>query len=119
MVCGCAYVYGGSWRISWEDIKKMFKRRMVYNEDTDWLQLYFDRYNFGESQEKHLLVTQLINALIAEVVEKEQGFSAVMELMASGDMYKERASFFAALEKVTGINEKNFNKKVGDLMMKL
>ncbi len=120
MVCGCAYVYGGSWGISWTDIKKMFKSRMTYDENTDWLQLYFDHHNFGESMEKHLLVTQFVNALIiAEAVEKEQGFSAVMELLASGDMYKERERFFATLEKVTGINEQNFNEKVGALIMKL
>ncbi len=119
MVCGCAYVYGGSWRISWTDIKKMFKSRMAYDEHTDWLQLYFDRYNFGESQEKHLLVTQFINALIVERIEKEQGFSAVMKLLASGNMYKERDKFFTTLEKVTGINEKNFNKKVKNLILDL
>lgn len=119
MICGAAYIYGGSWRISWEGIKEMFKSRMTYDENTDWLQLYFDRYNFGESQERHLLVTQFINALIIEKLEGEQGFSAVMKLLASGSMYKEREQFFATLEKVTGINERNFNEKVASLIMML
>jgi len=116
MICGCAYVYGGSWGISWEDIQKMFKQRMSYDEKTDWLKLYFERYNFGESQAKHLLITQFINALILQKVEKEQGFPAVKELLSSGDMYKNRAHFFNILEKVAGINEKNFNEKAAKLI---
>ena len=116
MVCGCAYIYGGSWRISWHDIKLMFKTRMTYDKNTDWLKLYFERYNFGESQERHLLVTQFINALIIEKTEREQGFSAVMKLLSSGNMLKERENFFKILEEVTGINEKNFNKEVRKLI---
>jgi hypothetical protein len=116
MICGCAYVYAGSWGISWEDIQTMFKTRMKYDKKTDWLKLYFERYNFGESQAKHLLVPQFINALIIRKIEKEQGFPAVMELLSSGNMYKDRESFFRILEKVTGINAKNFNKEVRKLI---
>ena len=116
MVCGCAYIYCGSWRISWTDIQKMFKSRMTYDKKTDWLKLYFERYNFGESEERHLLVTQFVNALIIENVEKEQGFPAVMKLLSSGNIFNEREKFFKILEEVTGITEKNFNKKVGDLI---
>jgi hypothetical protein len=116
MICGCAYIYAGSWGISWEDIQKMFHTRMKYDKKTDWLKLYFDRYNFGESQEKHLLLTQYINALIIQKTEKEQGFEAVRELLASGNIFKNREHFFSVLEKVTGINEKNFNKEVWKLI---
>ena len=116
MICGCAYVYCGSWRISWTDIQKMFKTRMTFDKNTDWLKLYFDRYNFGESQERHLLVTQFVNALLIEKTEREQGFPAVMKLLSSGNIYKERETFFKILKEVTGINEKNFNKKVGKLI---
>jgi hypothetical protein len=116
MVCGCAYVYGGSWGYRWKEIREMFKARMKYDRKTDWLKLYFERYNFGESQAEHLLVTQFINALIIQKVEKEQGFPAVMELLSSGSMYDDRENFFRILEKVTGINEKNFNKEVWKLV---
>jgi len=113
MICGTAYVYGGSWGMSWNDIKKMFKERMIYDKKTDWLKLYFERYNFGKSQEEHLLITQFINALLVEKIEKEQGFSAVMKLLSSGNIYTERERFFRILEEVTGVNEANFNRKVG------
>ncbi|MDR1098825.1 MAG: hypothetical protein LBL57_11930, partial [Tannerella sp.] len=116
MVCGGAYVYGGSWEYSWEEIQKMFKARMKYDRKTDWLKLYFERYNFGESEENHLLITQFVNALIIQKVEKEQGFPAVMELLSSGNIYNDRGNFFRILEKVTGINEKNFNREVGKLI---
>jgi hypothetical protein len=116
MVCGCATIYAGSWGYSWEEIQEMFNTRMVYDKKTDWLKLYFDRYDFGENPKYPLQFTQFINALIIQKVEKEQGFAAVMELFASGNMYKDRENFFRILEKVTGINEKNFNKEVGKLI---
>ena len=116
MVCGSAYVYAGSWHISWVDIQKMFKERMDYDKNTDWLTLYFSNYNFGKSEEEHLLVTQFINALVVQKVEKERGFTLVKELLASGNMFKERDHFFKVLETITGINESNFNKKVGKLI---
>jgi hypothetical protein len=116
MICGCAYLYGGSWGISWEEIVKTFKTKMINNKHTDWLKLYDERYNFGESEEKHLLVTQFINALIIQKVEKEKGFAAVKELLSSGNFIKERGNFFKILEKITGINEKNFNKEVWKLI---
>ncbi|GHT17304.1 hypothetical protein FACS189429_1080 [Bacteroidia bacterium] len=78
--------------------------------------MYNERYNFGESQEKHLLVTQMINALIIRKVEKEKGFSAVMDLLGSGNFLKDKDNFFNILEKTTGINEKNFNKEVWKLI---
>ncbi|MBK5722858.1 hypothetical protein JGH11_18465, partial [Dysgonomonas sp. Marseille-P4677] len=118
MVCGCAYVYGGSWGISWDNIKKMFKEKMSSDKNADWQKLYFDRFNFGESQEKHLLVTQFINALIIEKVEKEQGFSAVLKLLSSGNMYKEKDKFFEILKAVTGIDETNFNSEISQLINK-
>ncbi len=116
MICGCAYIYCGSWLISWEDIQKRFKETVDYKNEKDWLKLYFERYNFGVNKERHLLVTQFVNALIIEKVEKEQGFSAVKKLLASGNMYKNRDEFFRILEEVTGINEQNFNKEVAKLI---
>ncbi len=116
MICACAYIYCGSWLISWQDIQKRFKETVDYKNEKDWLKLYFERYNFGVSKKRHLLVTQFVNALIIQKVEKEQGFSAVKKLLASGNMYKNRDEFFRILEEVTNINEKNFNKKVSKLI---
>lgn len=112
MICGCAYIYGGSWGISWEDIQQQFNHKMLNGVKHDWLSLYMERYNFGESMEKHLLITQYINAKIIEKVTKEQGYAAAMELLHSGDMRKHRKEFFEVLNRVTGINEQNFNEKI-------
>jgi hypothetical protein len=119
MVCGCAHIYAGSWGYNWEEIQEIFKTRMVYDKKTDWLKLYFERYDFGENLKYSFQITQFINALIIQKIEKEQGFPAVMELFASGNMYNDRENFFRILEKVTGINEKNFNKEVGKLIQAL
>lgn len=116
MVCGCAYIYGGSWGISYENILNMFKEKVSSNPNSDWLNLYIEAYNFGESQEKHLLVTQMINALIIKRTEKEKGFSSVIELLYSGNFKKDSDGFFRNLERVTGINKTNFNEKVWELI---
>lgn len=116
MICGCAYIYGGNWGMDWSDIKKTFKERMTYDKSTDWLTLYYERYNFGESKEKYLLTTQFINALIIEDIEKRKGFTEVLKLLASKNMYKDREAFFEILDNITGINEKNFNQEVGKIV---
>jgi hypothetical protein len=120
MVCGCAYIYGGTWsgdwKIDWAGIQKRFKETSFNDKKTDWLKLYFERYNFGESKERPILITQFINALIIQKVEKEQGYSAVMKLFSSGNMYQDKDHFFKILEEVIGINEKNFNEKIRKLI---
>lgn len=98
MICGCAYIYGGTWngtwRVNWSEIQKRFKETLFKDRNVDWLRLYFERYNFGESEDQPILVTQFINALIIQKVEKEKGYSNVMKLFASGNMYKNRDTFF-------------------------
>lgn len=116
MVCGTAYIYGGSWGISYSEILNKFKSKMLSDSKADWLNLYREGYNFGDSQEKHLLVTQLINSLIIQKVEKEKGFSAAIELMSSGNFRKNEEKFFTILEKNTGINKLNFNERVWALI---
>ena len=116
MVCGCAYIYGGSWGISWEEIKEMFKTKMLDNTKKDWLKLYIERYNFGESREKHLLVTQFINALIIEKVQNEKGDAGIIQLLNTGSFRRNKEQFFNNLDKITGINEDNFNEKVSALV---
>ena len=113
---GCAYLYGGSWGISWNQILKMFKEKVSSNPKSDWLSLYEQFYNFGESKEKHLIVGYVINALIVEKIEKEKDFPAVMELLSCGKYEKTNEKYFKALEKLTGINKTNFNDSVWKLI---
>ncbi|CAN1558499.1 hypothetical protein MCETHM1_02518 [Flavobacteriaceae bacterium] len=115
---GCAYLYGGSWGISWSQILKTFKDKVASNPKSDWLSLYDGFYNFGESKEKHLIVSYLINALIVEKIEKEKGFSAVKELLSCGKYEKGNENYFKVLEKLTGINKSNFNENVWNLIKK-
>lgn len=115
---GCAYLYGGSWGISWTQILKTFKEKVSSNPKIDWLLTYEDFYNFGESQEKHLLVPYVINALIVDKIEKEKGFTAVMEFLACGKFQKGNENYFKTLEKLTGINRANYNDNVWELIHK-
>lgn len=113
---GCAYIYGGSWGISWKQILNTFKEKVSSNKSIDWLATYEDFYDFGESKEKHLLVPYVINALIIEKLEKEKGFAAVMELLSCGKYQKGNENYYTALEKLTGINKSNFNERIWKLI---
>jgi hypothetical protein len=115
---GCAYLYGGSWGVSWSQILKTFKEKVASNPKSDWLNLYDGFYNFGESKEKHLIVSYLINALIVDKIEKEKGFTAVIELLNCGKYEKTNDNYFKVLEKLTGINKANFNESVWVLIKK-
>jgi hypothetical protein len=111
---GCAYLYGGSWGLSWKEIYKMFTERVSKNRQTNWLDMYL--YNFGDSQEKHLIVGYVINALIVQKLEKEKGFDAVVEFLKCGKYEKSNENYFATLNKLIGINKANFNTEVWKLI---
>lgn len=113
---GCAYLYGGSWGISWKEILATFKEKIASNPNSNWLTSYEDFYNFGESKEKHLLVAYVVNGLIVQKIENEKGFSGVMELLSCGKYEKGNENYFKALEKITGINKSNYNESVWKLI---
>lgn len=112
---GCAYLYGGSWGISWGVILKMFKR-MVVKPGADYLSFYESFYNFGESPQKHLIAGYVMNALIVQKLERDKGFSAVIEFLTCGKYEKSNNNYFTALERLTGINRTNFNQRIAELI---
>lgn len=109
-----AYLYGGSWGISWPEIFKRFKSYMGDNKD--WLTAFNDNKNFGTSQQYHLYVSYVINALIIQQLEKDKGFAAVIELISCGKKEASNENYFKALEKITGITKANFNDRLGKLV---
>jgi hypothetical protein len=113
---GCAYLYGGSWGISWQQVLKTFKEKLAANPQADWLTLYESFYNFSNNRQPPLMATYVINALIVQQLEKEKGFTAVKELLTCGKYEKGNANYFKTLEKLTGINKANFNDKVWALI---
>lgn len=114
----CAYIYGGSWGMSWKDIFTKFKAKVANNKEANWVELYEKNENFGESQAEHLLVGYVINALIIQKLEKEKGFAAVWELLNCGKYEKGNENYFKALEKITGITKQNYNEKIWELIQK-
>lgn len=113
---GCAYLYGGSWGISWKDIFKTFKLKVANDNQKNWLEMYGKFDNFGETRETHLMAEYVINALIVQKIEKEKGFQSVIEFVSCGKYNKENDKYFQALEKLSGINKTNFNQKVWELI---
>ncbi|XZF12732.1 hypothetical protein ACTHGU_13170 [Chitinophagaceae bacterium MMS25-I14] len=113
---GCAYLYGGSWGLSWQDILSQFKTKVASNPSADWLTLYESFHNFADSSKQPLMTGYVINALIVQKIEKEKGSAAVLELLRCGKYEKGNENYFKTLEKLTGINRANFNEKVWALV---
>ncbi|MCX6185668.1 MAG: hypothetical protein NTU43_01565 [Bacteroidetes bacterium] len=113
---GTAYLYGGSWGLSWKVILKRFKQYAAENKNADWLVLYNESKNYDEKAKFPLNVDFVINALIIQNLEKEKGFPAVMELLSCGKKEKDNENYFKDLERICGISKTDFNKKVWDLI---
>jgi hypothetical protein len=112
----CAFVYGGSWGMTWNEIFKIFKDKVANDKNADWVGFKEKPFNFGESQEKDLMVDHVINALIVKKLEKDKGFSAVWELLNCGKYEKGNENYYKSLEKLTGITKSNYNEKVWELI---
>lgn len=114
----CAYLYAGSWGMTWEDILKKFGKDVLTRKDNDWLHYKENQTNFGDSDAEHLMIDYVIDALIIKKLEEEKGFSAVWEFLNCGSYEKGNANYYKALEKLTGITKKNYNKEVRELLKK-
>lgn len=113
---GCAYLYGGSWGIRWKEIFSQFKIKIASNKDADWKNYNENQVNFGESQEKHLMVDYVVNALLIQKIEKEKGFAGVWEFLNCGKFEKGNENYYKSLQKLTGITKGNYNEKVWELI---
>ena len=115
---GCAYLYGGSWGMSWNTIFKRFMEKIANNKDADWTYYKENKTNFGESQSEHLMVDYVINALIIKKIETEIGFSGVWQLLNCGKYEKGNENYYNTLHQIIGISKKNYNKEVWKLVKK-
>lgn len=113
---GCAFLYAGSWGMSWPRIFGIFLDSLG-NGPQDWLKLYEANYIFySEGGRSELNAAYVMNALIVQQIEKEQGFAPVMKLLTSGPYKQDNIAYFAALEALTGIKRENFNEEMGRLI---
>jgi len=112
---GCAYLYGGSWGLSWKEIFKAFKEQIASNKNTNWIEIketpvYFKTKGFNNAAD------YIVNALLVEKIEKEKGFAGVWELLNVGPFEKGNEKYYATLEKLSGITKANYNAKVWELI---
>jgi hypothetical protein len=113
---GTAYLYGGSWGLSWKEILDRFRRYAANNPGGNWLELYNASKNFDPTGKYPLNVDFAINALIAQKLEREKGFPAVIELLSCGRKQKDNGNYFAALKKLLQVDQAGFNDFVNGLI---
>lgn len=114
----CAYLYGGSWGLTWEEIFDQFYKKVASNKKTDWAQLKEEPMNFGESRATHLMADYVVNALIVQQIENDKGFEGVWQLLNCGPFEAGNANYYTSLEALTGITKKGYNKAVWKLIEK-
>lgn len=112
---GCAYIYGGSWGLTWKEIFKSFKEQIASNKNANWADIketpvYFKTKEYSNSAD------YIVNALLVKKIEKEKGFAGVWELLNVGPFEKGNEKYYQALEKLTGITKANYNDKIWELI---
>jgi len=112
---GCAYIYGGSWGISWKEIFKKFKQEIANNKSTNWVEIKENPIYFKTKEFKNS-VDYIVNALIVQKIEKEKGFAGVWEFLNCGKQEKGNENYYKSLEKLTGITKVNYNEKIWELI---
>jgi hypothetical protein len=112
---GCAYLYGGSWGQSWKTILGQLEKYAADNPNADWLSLYTTTTILSGGN-RPVYIAYALNALIVQQIEREKGFSPVIQLVSCGKRQPGDDNYFAALEKVDGINKANFNAKMQGLV---
>jgi hypothetical protein len=110
----CAYLYGGSWGLTWEEIFRQFNVHM--GDNRDWLAAFDENRNFAQPNRNHLYVSYVITALLVKRIEKEKGFPAVLQFLTCGKYRKDNENYFQALDKIIGINRTNFNANIEKLV---
>jgi len=112
---GCAYLYGGDWSFTWNEVLAKFKKYAANNPNADWLKLYINNtaYEYGD---KPMIISYVLNALVVQKIEAEKGFAQVMELLSCGHRQDGDENYFTALNKIAGINKGNFNVKMWELI---
>ena len=105
---GCAYLYGGSWGLTWNDVFDKFRKYAADNPNADWLNLYLTSANYVDGDHS-LKIAYVLNALIVQKLELEKGFAPAMTLLSCGPRQKGDDNYFGTLTKLTGINKENFN----------
>lgn len=112
---GCAYLYGGSWGMSWKEIFKAFKEQIASNKSTDWAKIKEDPISFKTGKYTNP-ADYIVNALLVKKIEKEKGFAGVWELLNVGLFEKGNEKYYKTLEKLTGITKANYNDKIWELI---
>lgn len=113
---GSAYLYGGSWQIyGWGDILGLLKAYAREHPGADWLGLYKEGANLVPPP-KVVKISYAINGLIVQQLDKAGRWPAVVELMCCGQQQPGDSNYFAALNRVTGVDEAGFNSYVNRLV---
>jgi hypothetical protein len=114
---GCAFLYGGSWGLTWQQILVKFKQKLN-SDSVDWKAQKEKPMDVSDNPAEPILSDYVVNALLVKKIEHEKGFGGVWELLNCGPVQKGHDNYYATLEKLTGITKENYNLKIRELIAK-
>ncbi len=114
---GIAYIYAGSWGLTWKEIFKEFIIQVASDKSTNWMDAKEERINFKTNGFNNS-ADYIVNALIVQKIETEKGFDEVWQLLNVGPFEIGNEKYYAMLEKLTGITKENYNEAVWKLIEK-
>lgn len=112
---GIAYLYAGSWGLTWEEIFNEFAAQVALNKSTDWKAAKEESINFTTKGFNNS-VDYIVNALLVKKIEKEKGFEGVWKLLNVGPFEKGNEKYYSTLKELTGISKDNYNEAVWQLI---
>ena len=112
---GIAYIYTGSWGLTWTEIFTEFVSQIASDTTTDWMQVKEERVDFKTSGYNNS-ADYIVNALLVKKIENEKGFEGVWQLLNVGPFEKGNEKYYAMLEELTGITKDNYNATVWKLI---
>ncbi|WP_421750992.1 hypothetical protein [Croceimicrobium sp.] len=112
---GCAYLYGGSWGYTWDEILKAFKAQIASDPSMDWRELK-EKPQYFQTGEHRNSADYIVCALLVREIEAKHGFEGVWEFLNIGPREKGNAKFYQKLERLLGISAEQYNAKVWELI---
>ncbi|GAB5464818.1 MAG: hypothetical protein Kapaf2KO_02540 [Candidatus Kapaibacteriales bacterium] len=111
---GCAYLLGGSWGYSWEEIFTYFYDELINDSTPDFISwkekpVYFKSGDFSNAAD------YISNALIIDKIMREKDFKYVCDFLNIGPTKGNFDAYYLKLEELTGITKSNYNETLLNL----
>ena len=110
------YTYKNGEMIEMNQMVSTLKNHLKENPNTSLFSLFEDNPKIFKPLASEISVRSVLSAIIANKVEDKKGIEGIMELINAGGGEELVKKYLAVTDKLIGINKKNFDAKVNELI---